>query len=295
VIGSETLWTWPTNAKLALQRALAGQKIVSMSWQEAKKTWPAERIEREMKQAMFYGTFYYLSTMSPDLQARWGRLTARLASAGWEPVTHARCPALGPMVERFGNFADRDLHFTLRNELADPRPVVLSIDAEPLRLHAKPTPSIWLMGGPLALERLEVDQSAPQWRVGLTVPTKDTVVIRVATPFGLALDHLFPVPDQLRRAASYRRALEEAQAKVVCPDCEPIVREVAGIVEQIRSRSPDPNAVRARQEALATALADPAVSEDAKAPKVWVVRLKANLAKARSSLQQAATVCGDEL
>jgi hypothetical protein len=109
VIESETLWTWPTNTKLALQRTLASQKIVCMSAQEEKKDWPAERIESEMKQAMFYGTFYYLSTV-PDLHNRWFPLTTRLAQSGWEPVTHARCPILGPMVERFGRFADRNLH-----------------------------------------------------------------------------------------------------------------------------------------------------------------------------------------
>lgn len=294
VIGSETLWTWPTNAKLALQRALAGQKIVSMSWQEAKKTWPAERIEREMKQAMFYGTFYYLSTMNPDLQARWGRVTARLASAGWEPLTHAQCPALGPMVERFGNCADRDLHFTLRNESVEAKPVELSIDAEALGLHATPKPSVWLMHGPLELERLDADQSAPQCRVRLTLPPRDTIAIRVATPFGLALDHLFGVPDRLRRAANYRRALEEAGAEVVCPDCEPIVKDVGGGVAQLLSRSPDSGAIRAELESLAAALPNPVVTLRAEAPKVWATRLQANIARARSGLQQAATVCGPE-
>ena len=207
-------------------------------------------------------------------------------------MTHARCPTLGPMVERFGNGADRDLHFTLRNESAAAKPVELSIDAGALGLHATPRPSIWLMRGPLELDRLDVGQDAPQWRVRLTVPPKDTVAIRVATRFGLALDHLFLVPDQLRRVANYRRALKEAGGEVACPDCEPTVKDVGGVVAQLLSRSPKSDAVRAKLESLATALPDPVVKETAKAPDVWVTRLKANVAKARFGLQRAAIMCG---
>ena len=255
IVGSETLWTWPTNAKLALQRALASQKIVSMSWQEAKRDWPCERIEREMKQAMFYGTFYYLSSMSPELYARWNPLTGRLAAAGWEPITHARCPALGPMVERFGSLAGRSLHFTLRNEGKEPQPVELDIDARALDLAVTPRPQLWLMRDAGTYEALDVDRTGPRWLVRLTVPAQDTVVLRAATRFGLALDHLFLVPDHLLRAANYRAALRESKTSPVCPDYDNLIRQVKAAQSLLPARDVQISKVQAQLRSIPASLA----------------------------------------
>jgi len=293
VVSSETLWTWPTNAKLALQRTLANQKIVCMSGQEAKKDWAPERIESEMKQAMFYGTFYYLTAM-PGLHDRWIPLTTRLAKAGWEPVTHARCPALGPMVERFGGFAGRNLHFTLRNEAANAKFVELDIDAEALGLNASPQPDLWLMQDAHTHQRLEANQDGPRWPVNLTVLAKDTVVLRVATPFGLALDHLFAVPDLLRTSANYRDALRDANVAVVCPDYEALVQEVqiaqsALIAQEVRSAD-----VLARLQAVAAALAAPDVQPWTTETRWWSERLTNRSAAARQGILAAVSVLSKE-
>ncbi|MBN2312745.1 MAG: hypothetical protein JXM79_02380 [Sedimentisphaerales bacterium] len=235
IVESETIRTWPTNAKLALQRTLAHQKIVCMSAQEEKKDWPSDRIEQEMKQAMFYGTFYYLST-APDLYNRWIPLTRRLANAGWEPITYARCPALEPMVERFGRFEDRNLHFTLRNESKEASPVELIIDANALDLHTMPRPGIWVMRDAYTHESLDADQDGPLWRINLTVPAKDTVVLRVATSFGLALDHLDGVPDLLLKAVNYRDSLREANVATECPDYETLIECVQTLQNMLTNR-----------------------------------------------------------
>jgi hypothetical protein len=272
VVGSETLWTWPTNVKLALQRTLASQKTVCMSWQEAKKDWPPDQIEREMKHAMFYGTFYYLSTVS-DLYNRWIPLTTRLASAGWEPITHAWCPALGPMVERFGRFADRNLHFTLRNEAEETKLVQLIIDADALGLNTAARPSLWLMRDAYTHEPLEIDQDGPRWLVRLTVLPKDTAVLRVATPSDIALDHLFVVPDSLLRAANYYSALREANVATSCPDYEALTERVQTIQSMLTAEDVQSADVLAQLRAVAEALIMPNLQPETAETMWWSKRL----------------------
>jgi hypothetical protein len=287
VVESETLWTWPTNAKLALQRALASQKIVCMSAQEDKKGWPAERIEFEMKQAMFYGTFYFLSSV-PELYDRWIPLTTRLAQAGWEPITHARCPALGPMVERFGRLADRNLHFTLRNEAEQAQAVELVLDADALGLNGGARTDIWLMRDARAYESLAGGRDGSRWTVTLTVPAQDTVVLRVATPSGLALDRLSPVPDLLRKAANYRDALQSAKVAASFPYYEALAGAVRAMQATLAAQDvPSPDA-RTRLQAVAAALTIPDMQPPTVQTTWWSQRLAVCTTTAREQVSAAA-------
>ncbi len=287
VVSSEMLWTWPTNATLALQRTLAGQKIVCMSGQEVKADWPLERIEFEMKQAMFYGTFYHLSTV-PELYDRWIVLTARLAQAGWEPVTRAWCAALGPMVERFGTFANRNLHFTLRNEADETRSVEMAIDADALGLQTA-RPDIWRMADAHTYEPLQADQDGTQWSVSLAVPSHDTVVLRVATPLGLALDHLALVPDRLRKAANYRDALRGAHATLVCPDYESAIEDVHAVREMLMAEHAQSAAVLEALRSVLVVLSLPAV-QSTNDTAWWRARLMECTATARREISAAIDV-----
>jgi hypothetical protein len=88
----------------------------------------------------------------------------------------------------------------------------------------------------------------------LTVPAKDTVVLRVATPFGLALDQLFPVPDRLRTAANYRDALRKAKAAPTCPDYEALAERVRAVQAAITARDVRSPEVLAQLRPVAAAL-----------------------------------------
>lgn len=293
VVSSETLWTWPTNAKLSLQRTLASQKIVCMSGQEAKRDWPPERIEREMKHAMFYGTYYHLTTAAV-LQNQWGPLTTRLACAGWEPVTHARCPALGPMIERFGRVADRSLHFTLRNQAEEATLAELVIDANSLDLQGAPRLDIWRMRDAYTHEPLEVARDGPRWSVNLTVPSKDTVVLRVATVYGVALDHLFLVPEHLLRASCYRDALEESDIALVCPDYEALSERVGIVQGQLLAQDVPSLDVLEQLESIAAALASPDVQPTTTESAWWAERLVDCTAAARRGVMAAVGILREE-
>jgi hypothetical protein len=286
IVESETIRTSPTNAKLALQRTLASQKIVCISAQEEKKDWPAEQTEREMKHAMFYGTFYHLSTV-PGLFNRWMPLTTRLARAGWEPITHARCPALEPMVERFGEFAKRDLHFTLRNEDEKAKLVELSIDAYKLGLNSFSRPDIWLMHDAHTHELLEANQDGQRWLVNLTVPPKDTVVLRAATSFGLALDHLFVVPDLLLKAANYSNALRDANVATDFPDYDALTESVQTIQRMLMAKDVQSTDVLAQLRTVADALIMPNVQPETAETMWWSERLTNCTATARREISAA--------
>ncbi len=293
VIESETLWTWPTDAKLALQRTLAGQKIVCMSAQEAKQDWAVERIESEMKHAMFYGTFYHLSSV-PDLYNRWIPLTRRLARAGWEPVTHACCPALGPMVERFGRLADRNLHFTLRNETDEAKRVQLVIDADALDPDAAFTPRLWLMRDAHTHEPLDMGQSDSRWLVDLTVPSNDTSVLCVAGRFGLARGYLLDVSDLLVKAANYRDALQDANVAVSSPDYEALAAEVHSIQAMLGAQDVQSSEVLARIQSVAAALTMPNVQPQGGETAWWAERLAVCATAAQQQISAALDALSNE-
>lgn len=58
-----------------------------------------------------------------------------LSIAGWEPVPYARATE-GVIVERFGGFADGELHLTLRNYAAEPVTTTVTLDRAALGLPA---------------------------------------------------------------------------------------------------------------------------------------------------------------
>ena len=62
-----------------------------------------------------------------------------IALAGWEPITHARISGDGLFVERFGNYSDGDLHFTVHNDSNQPAATELIVDKAALAITGPPT------------------------------------------------------------------------------------------------------------------------------------------------------------
>lgn len=293
LIGSETLWTWPTHAKLRLQRTLAWQKTVAMCWQEAKKDWGTERVERELKQALFYGTFYYFGTMGESLYDRWIPLTRRLAGAGWMPVTYAHCAALEDKVERFGSHAQQSLYLTIRNDANAPRTAELVLDAAALGLTSEPLADLWLVGPADAYTRTTTVRTADRWTTELTVPAHDTAVVRVATAHGVALDHLAAVPDALQKAANYRQALLEAGTPGTCPDYGALLPRANAVIEGLRGRHLAAGSARTQLQQLLAGLPETASSAAGKEDDAFLAtRLRTHNATARAGLERAAAALG---
>jgi hypothetical protein len=65
----------------------------------------------------------------------------RVAYAGWEPITHAQIEGEGLFIERFGNWSDGDLHFTVHNDSDEPLTGRLIINRGKLGIEDE---SIWV-------------------------------------------------------------------------------------------------------------------------------------------------------
>jgi hypothetical protein len=284
LIGNEMLGTWTTDTKFSLQRVLAYRKPISMSWQEAKSAWPEATLERELKQAMFYGTYYHLSTLSPVLQERWAPLTDRLARAGWEPITLAEVAA-PVLVERFGRSAERNLHFTLRGGSVATAAARLQLDAAALGLARATDQELWLARDASGFEPLTTERAGARWTVAVPVPAGDTVVVRVGSPRDLGLDFLLAVPELLRLALNYREALLAANVAVAGPDYAAALKATEEAIDQVRAGAGA--SLAAIEAAMAPPLVQPAEAGDAERA-AWPQRLSRRDAEVRARLRAAA-------
>jgi len=95
-----------------------------------------------------------------------------LAQAGWEPITHARVSGQGLFVERFGDWIDGDLHFTVHNDTDQPAVGTLAIDKTALQITGEP---IWR-------EALSGDTLAGDDRIQFRLEPYRTKVLFVSTP-----------------------------------------------------------------------------------------------------------------
>ncbi len=270
LLGNEMLWTWTGDPKLSLQRVLAYRKPVSMSWQEAKLGWPDGTKERELKQAMLYGTFYQLSRLDPELRERWVPLTRRLHNAGWEPITLASATGGERLrLERFGRVADGNLHFAVRNDGAQPATVALTFEAAPLGLAGRGDLRLWRARDSWAAEVLDGQRGDTAWTASLPVPAGDTVVLRVGAPADLARDQVAELPQLLTVAGAWRQALDAA---TTTPD-------YAGLAQ--------PRLHRVALNALAEQLTEPMLGQVPAERAAWARRLRENVALAQRRVRAA--------
>lgn len=111
----------------------------------------------------------------------------RLDRAGFRPVTLAAVAPRSVLVERFGDFADGSLHFTLRNTTDRPVQASLSIDAASLGFDSSCRRLVvqeLLTGSDMAHS---VKWRKQSMRVSLAIPARSVRVLSVAAPRGRAL------------------------------------------------------------------------------------------------------------
>lgn len=106
-----------------------------------------ENVYRHFRRGLAYAVYpavYSLETATYDLERyrawfrRYVPAIEELSSAGWEPIPYAHA-AGGVIVERYGNFAKGELHFTLRNYSDGPVKTTLSLDRPALGIGAEAT------------------------------------------------------------------------------------------------------------------------------------------------------------
>ena len=140
--GGEILFHEPTR-NLRAFRTLAFQKPVSHIIMSG--TVSAGQEETVMHRWLAFGEFPAITELTfswnsdfergRPLYRRFMPAMQRVAYAGWEPITHARIEGEGLFVERFGNWSDGDLHFTVHNDGDDPRDGRLIVDRKNLGIE----------------------------------------------------------------------------------------------------------------------------------------------------------------
>jgi hypothetical protein len=156
VIGAEVSLKTERASHSYLRRALGYHKPIShlMEWHwEGKPIINAEQMDTYINRCMFWAIFPGISDAGPtggynywqhpelyerdrDTFRRYLPAIHALATAGWEPVTHARCDTEGLWVERYGPAADGRLYFSLRSEGAA-RSGTLTVDLAALGLTGR--------------------------------------------------------------------------------------------------------------------------------------------------------------
>ena len=149
VMGTETNWVHegkyaPAADSQMLQfRTLSGAKPYLLLMNTHYDNFPPEMVERYFQRSLFYGIFpgmfshdasndAYFQTprwynRDRHLFKRYIPVIRRVAEAGWQPVTLARCE--GALVERFGPAADGSTYFTVHNQTEKPVEAALRLDA----------------------------------------------------------------------------------------------------------------------------------------------------------------------
>ncbi len=111
------------------------------------------KIEPYMKKALFYGNFLTAFNVSgggedtnyfehPEwyendrhIFKKYVPLVKKISQAGWEPITYARSSDAEVYVERYGEFYENNLYFTLLNNSKTPKTVTLTIETEILGIN----------------------------------------------------------------------------------------------------------------------------------------------------------------
>ena len=144
-----------SDAVCVMRRTYAYRKPTTNLLQEGnyRKPVPAltrEQVEQYINHQTFYGFYPGISTIggeekpgyagwkryfrSPeqferdrDLFKKYIPIIRRINAAGWEPITYARTFDKDVIVERFGSWEKRDLHFTLRNQAEQEKSCTVTI------------------------------------------------------------------------------------------------------------------------------------------------------------------------
>jgi hypothetical protein len=161
--GGEIQYYAPTRDLRAF-RTLAFQKPVSHIIYTG--TVAADQEETVMHRWLAFGEFPAITELAfsrgsdfeqgRPLYRRFMPEMQRVACAGWEPIPHARVEGEGLFVERFGNWSDGDLYFTVHNDADEPQVGHLIVDRKSLGIEGE---AAWVEL--LSKEILDVAEAVP--------------------------------------------------------------------------------------------------------------------------------------
>ncbi len=156
VLGTETDWLRDGRYRPVplpqsdLWRTMAGGKPYLLLMNTDFDTFGPAMVEKYFQRALFYGMWPGFFSHNAADNPYWGNpkwydrdrprfqkylpLIRRVAEAGWQPVTDAKCDNDAIFVERFGPDAGGAVYFTLLNDTAQEQSGTVRCDAKALRL-----------------------------------------------------------------------------------------------------------------------------------------------------------------
>lgn len=193
-----------TDADALLRRMLAYHKPTSNLLQEGNYRTPAPELTHDevvgyLHEQLFYGFYPGIATIGGEERAGyagWKRYfgtpaqyerdraafkatiaaLGRLSVAGWEPVPYARTSPETILLERFGHWQKKDLHYTLRNPTGQPERVSVRLEAAPLGISSSVRPGAREVLGQTAIP-LTADAAAGALEFSLELPARRTAVV----------------------------------------------------------------------------------------------------------------------
>ena len=191
-----------------MRRMLAYQKPTSNLLQEGNFTTPVPElsqieVEQYIKHQTFYGIFPGIATIGGEEKpgySGWKRyfgtpaqyerdrpifkkyipIIKEICAAGWEPVTFATTSTDAVLIERYGYWEKRNLHFTLRNTGDKEQAFSVTIHAARLGAEAKDLATIkvreLLSGAAIASKAGEPPTTL---QLSMSLPPKDTAVLKI--------------------------------------------------------------------------------------------------------------------
>lgn len=150
VLGTETNWLPDgryqpaSHAQMCVWRTLAGRKPYLLLMNTDYDRFTPDLVERYFQRSLFYGMFPSMFSHNAAENPYWRNpawynrdrplfkkyipLIKRIAEAGWQPVTGARCDNARLWVERFGPAGQGVVFFTVLNTASTPQTGVLRIE-----------------------------------------------------------------------------------------------------------------------------------------------------------------------
>jgi len=170
VMGTETNWLNngqyqpASDSQMNLWRTMSGRKPYLLLMNTNFDAFTPDLVEKYFQRSLFYGIYPSMFSHNAADNPYWRNptwynrdrplfrkyipLIRRIAEAGWQPVTEARCDNPRIYVERFGPDAGGTVYLTLLNDSALPQSGEVRIDLTDLKLR-----------GPLVLEELVTGKS----------------------------------------------------------------------------------------------------------------------------------------
>jgi hypothetical protein len=150
IMGTETDWLHggqyrpAPDSQMCLWRTMSGQKPYLLLLNTDYEAFQPELVEKYFQRCLFYGFFPSMFSHNAadnpywrnpkwyhrdrELFRKYQPVIKRVAEAGWQPVTNARCDQPGIWVERFGPAPAGTIYLTLFNDTAEAKSGRITVD-----------------------------------------------------------------------------------------------------------------------------------------------------------------------